>query len=130
LFKKPAIIAGMVDGQPSKVVPLPLRRERLTEIVREIAADDQRWFVVVKPDGSEGITWHYLVNRKQVALCLREGYVLDEHATRDKHGNWQFRIVRVCAGIHVTLGVALESQGDRPKLYVLTINGVDQWPPL
>jgi hypothetical protein len=52
---KPAIIAGMADErQPAgNVVPLPPRRERLTEIVKEIAADDARWFLIVQPDGSK-----------------------------------------------------------------------------
>jgi hypothetical protein len=119
------------ERQPaSNVVPLPLSRERLTEIVREIATDDARWFLVVKPDGSKGVTWNWLVNRRQVQLCLKEGYVLDERAARDEHGFWRFRITGVFAGLHVTLDVALESQGALPKLYVVTINGADQWPPL
>lgn len=115
----------------SNVVPIPPRRERLTEIVREIgAAEEGRLFLLVQPDGSKGVTWNYLVNRRQVALCLREGYVLDEYATKDEHGYWRFRIVRVCAGLHVTLEVALEPDTELPKLYVVTLNGVDQWPPL
>lgn len=122
----------MADEQDSasNVVPMPPRRERLTETVREIAADDARWFLIVQPDGRKGVTWNWLVNRRTVSLCLKDGYVLDEHATRDEHGNWRFQIARVCAGLNVTITVALESKGALPKLYVLTINGEDRWPPL
>jgi hypothetical protein len=130
--QKAAIIAGMADETTpaDNVVPIPPRREALTELVREIAADDTRWFLIVQPDGRGGVTWNYLVNRRTVLLCLSEGYVLDDHATRDKEGNWRFRIARVCAGVNVTIECALEANRVQPRLYVLTINGEFAWPPL
>lgn len=105
----------------TKVVPLPLTKARATEIVRSIAKDSRRWVVTVQyRDDQE---WRNLVNRRQIELCLKEGYVLEKKIGQDEHGNWRFRIARVCAGQNVVLDVAIESEGALPNLYVLGITG-------
>ena len=67
--------------------------------------------------------WRERVNRRQIQFCLREGYVLEETATLDEFGNWRFHIARVCAGLNIEIEVALESQGPKPRLFVLKIQG-------
>jgi hypothetical protein len=103
------------------VIPLPLTRARATEIIREISRDSSRWAVTIEyPPGQH---WRRTVNRRQVDLCLREGYVLDEHARLDEHDNWRLRVARVCAGLDVVIDVALERKSKAPRLYVVAIQG-------
>lgn len=106
--------------KPDKISRLPLSRERITEIVRDIARDS-RW--VPLPGYSEKQDWRKAVNNRQIQLCLAEGYVLEEHATLDEHGHWIFHIARVCAGLNIVLHVALESNLRKPRLFVLGIDG-------
>jgi len=103
-----------------EVVPLPLTRSRATEIVKEIAKTD-RWSINIKYEPTQ--TWRRLVNRRQVELCLLEGYILDERAALDEYGNWRFEIARVCAGLHVVIDVALQRAPVLPKLFVVGIKG-------
>lgn len=107
-----------MDKDP-KVIPLPLIRERATEIVREISKTD-RWSVHIQypPNGE----WRRVVNRRQIELCLKEGYILQKHARLDEHGNWRFSIGRVCGGLNVEIGVALE-RTELPRLFVISIKG-------
>lgn len=70
-----------------------------------------------------GQDWRKLVNRRQVELCLKEGYILETHGALDTYGNWTFRMARVCAGLDVVIGVALEPKPLRPRLYVVSIKG-------
>jgi len=105
----------------SNIVRLPLTRARATEIVREIVEDSQRWAITVTYAHSQN--WRERVNRRQIQFCLREGYVLEETATLDKFGNWRFHMARVCAGLNIEIEVALESQGPKPRLFVLRIQG-------
>lgn len=105
----------------SKVVPLPLSRERATEIIREIARDSRRWSIVIPYKDPD--LWRGFVNRRHIERILREGYVLQEHAELDDKGNWTCQIARVCAGMNVVIDVAFESEGRRPSLFVLKING-------
>lgn len=104
-----------------KVVPLPLTRAQATERVREIAKDSRRWAITMPYGKKEA--WRRAVNQRQVDLCLREGYVLDEHARLDEHGHWRFRIARVCAGLDIEIDVALEREGASPRLFVVGIRG-------
>ena len=104
----------------SNVVPLPLTRARATDIVRQIAKT-ARWSVIVPYTPAQ--PWRQLVNRRQVALCLLEGYVLEEHTSLDEHGNWRFHIGRVCAGLNVVIEVALENTPALPRLFVIGIEG-------
>jgi len=67
--------------------------------------------------------WRKLINRRQIPLCLSEGYILENTANMDKFGSWRFNIVRVCAGMNIKIDVALESQGQQPRLFVLDIQG-------
>jgi hypothetical protein len=115
----PAIIAGMVREDP-KVIPLPLSRTQMTELVRDIASDSSRWSINVAYSDKQD--WRKLVNRRQVDLCLREGYVLDDRSRLDEHGYWRFRVARVCAGLDVVIEVAV-SRDSRPRLYVVDIRG-------
>jgi len=98
-----------------------LTRVRATEIVREIAKESQRWMITMTY--SQNQIWRELVNRRQIQLCLSEGYVLEHTADMDRFENWRFHIVRVCAGMNIKIEVALESQGRRPRLFVLDIQG-------
>lgn len=129
MLAKPARIAGIVtapiltsdtvsDLDP-KVILLPLTRERATELVRDIEKAD-RWISTVKYEDKEA--WRTAVNRRQIGLCLREGYVLDDRATLDEHGYWRFQIAQVCSGLHVKLDVALERTPE-PRLFVVHITG-------
>lgn len=110
-------------GERPGVIPLqlPLTRERATEIVRDIAQDSKRWSILIDYKVSE--SWRGLVNRRQIGLCLKEGYVLENKADKDEHGYWRFKIARVCAGMNVVIDVALEAEGSRPHLRVLAIDG-------
>lgn len=105
----------------SNVARLPLTRTRATEIVREIVEDSQRWAITVTYAHNQN--WRGRVNRRQIQFCLREGYVLEETASLDEFGNWRFHIARVCAGLNIEIEVALESQGPKPRLFVLKIQG-------
>lgn len=117
---EPARIAGIVsEHDPHNVVQLPLTRERTTEIVREIARAE-RWSVNMDYDADQ--QYRRTLNRRQVDRCLREGYVLDDHAKLDSNGNWRTRIVQVCSGVHVTIDVAIEP-GPVPRLFVVAIRG-------
>jgi hypothetical protein len=128
LSQEPAIIAGTMaesteppEFAPGRVVvPLPLTRSQLTEIVRGIAKT-ARWSINIKYEPSQ--EWRRLVNRRQVELCLLEGYVLDDRASLDPHDNWRFSIARVCAGLHVVIEVALQRAPAMPKLFVVGIKG-------
>ena len=80
-------------AKSGNVVPLPLLRARATDIVREIAKT-ARWSINIPYSPAAG--WRQLVNRRQVELCLLEGYILQDHAKLDEHGNWRFQIARVC----------------------------------
>jgi hypothetical protein len=102
-------------------VQLPLTRARATAIVREVAKDSGRWSINVKYEPTH--EWRRLVNRRQVEACLEEGYVLDETVHLDEFGNWRFRIGRVCAGLDVTIEVAVENGPPLPRLYVVAIKG-------
>jgi hypothetical protein len=104
----------------SNVVPLPLSRARATEIVKEIAKTD-RWSINI-PYSPKQI-WRQLVNRRQVELCLLEGWILEDHARLDEHDNWRFSIARVCAGLNVVIEVALQRSPVLPRLYVIAIKG-------
>ena len=64
-----------------------------------------------------------MVNRRSIELCLKSGYILEDRTEVDEYGNFRFSIRRVCAGVHVVLDVALESEGILPKLFVLAIDG-------
>ena len=120
--RKPAKLAGMAAKDKGKaVVPLPISRERASEIVRDISTDSKRWAILI--DYKAGSQWRETVNRRQIEMCLCSGYILEDRATVDEHGNFRFRIARVCGGLHVVLNVALESQGILPKLFVLAIDG-------
>jgi len=103
------------------VVTLPLTKERLTDIAREIGKDSERWPVII-PYG-EDQNWQQSVNRRQIELCLREGYVVEKRVTADKHGYWRFNLVRVCSGMHVQIEVALEPDGPERKLIVIGVKG-------
>jgi hypothetical protein len=104
-----------------RVQQIPPTRERLTDIVREIAAASSRWSLnAAVPTTIDGRS---IVNRRQVELCLREGYILDERASTDRHGNWKFEMARVCAGLDVTIDVVVESAPALPCLYVIAIRG-------
>jgi hypothetical protein len=118
--QKPARIAGVVAKNP-KVTRLPLTRAQATEIVREISGDSTRWAVMVQYKNNAD--WHKVVNRRQIELCLREGYILVERASMDENNNWRFSIARVCGGLNVVIDVALEGNSKLPKLYVLKVNG-------
>jgi hypothetical protein len=112
----------MSEKLPSKVIQMPLTRARVTEIVREIAkADPPRWSIVIGYDANAD--WRKLVNSRQVLLCLEEGYVLDERARLDEHGNWEFEIARVCAGLNVVITCVLENGPSIPHLFVRKIKG-------
>jgi hypothetical protein len=103
------------------VVPLPLSRLRVTEIVREIAAISARWSInVTFEDTAE---WRRLVNRRQVERCLQDGEVLEERATLDEYGYWRFRMSRVCGGLSVVIEVAIEHGPAIPKLFVIGVKG-------
>lgn len=117
---EPAGIAGIMT-QPDPVATLPLSRSRATEIVREIAKTSVRWSINIPYKPTE--EWRRLVNRRQVELCLQEGYVLDERATLDEHDNWRFKMARVCGGLSVVIDVALERAPVVPKLFVVAIKG-------
>ena len=71
--------------------------------------------------------WRRQVNRGQIELCLHDGYVLDERAAVDQHGNWAFKIARVCAGLDVVIDVVLEPHFPGARLFVVGISG-DQIP--
>jgi hypothetical protein len=111
----------MEEPKKADVVRLPPTRERLTEFVREIGLDSTRWSIAVPY--KSGQDWRKLVNRRQIELCLRDGYILDARATQDAHGNWAFRIARVCAGLDVVIDVVLESREQLPRLFVISIQG-------
>lgn len=112
----------MSEKLPDNVTPMPLSRARLTEIVREIAASQPpRWSIVVQYDANTD--WRRVVNSRQVLLCLEEGWVLEEHATLDEHGNWEFQIARVCAGLDVVITCVLERAPAIPHLFVREIRG-------
>jgi hypothetical protein len=120
---EPARIAGnmMTPDPESNVVTLPPSRERLTDIVKAIAAESNRWSInAVLPTDQGGRS---MVNRRQVELCLKEGYVCDERASIDRHGNWQFEMARVCAGLDVRIDVVVESAPSVPKLFVIAVRG-------
>jgi hypothetical protein len=105
----------------SHVTPFPLTRARATEIVREIAKDSSRWSINVPYRDTQ--KWRGLVNRRQVEWCLLDGYVLQERAELDEHGNWRFNIARVCAGMNVVIEVALQNGPALPRLFVTGIQG-------
>jgi hypothetical protein len=103
------------------VIPLPLSRSRATEIVREIAKNSDRWSINVQYEPTQA--WRMLVNRRQVELCLLEGYILDDRATLDAYDNWRFKIARVCGGLNVVIEVALQRTQVMPRLFVIAIKG-------
>lgn len=104
----------------SNVTPLPLTRARATELVREIERAG-RWSIVIQKELAPGYKW--LVNMRQIDLCLKEGWILDDHAKLDEKGNWRFDIGRVCAGVDVVITVAVERTASDPRLFVLAIRG-------
>lgn len=104
-----------------EVTRLPLTRERASAIVRDIADDSSRWAIAMPYDQPQ--QWRELVNRRQIALCIRDGYILENHARLDPYGNWRFQIARVCGGLHIVIDVALESEVLLPKLFVVGIRG-------
>jgi len=108
-------------NENTNVARFPLTRARATEIVREIVEDSRRWTITVTYEHNQN--WRERVNRRQIQFCLREGYVLEETATLDEFGNWRFHIARVCAGLNIEIEVALESQGLKPRLFILEIQG-------
>jgi len=118
--KKPAKIAGMAP-RGKKVVPIPITREKGTEIVREIAKDSRRWPILL--EYSERQEWFQIVNRRQIELCLKEGYILEDKSTVNDHGHHEFSIVRVCAGLNVKIKVAIDTDSVEPKAYVIGIDG-------
>jgi hypothetical protein len=112
----------MSEKLPDKVTPMPPTRARLTDIVREIAkSQPPRWSIVISYDARAD--WRRAVNSRQVLLCLQEGYVLDERATLDAHGNWEFQVARVCAGLNVVITCVLEREPAVPHLFVRTVKG-------
>jgi hypothetical protein len=117
---KPAKITGM-SLSDDKVTRLPITREKATEIVREISEDSRRWAVLVVYE--EHQEWRQLVNRRQIELRLKEGYILEPRSTVNEHGHHVFSIARVCAGLDVAIKVAVDIQGASSRLYVLGING-------
>ena len=66
----------------SNITRIPLTRVRATEIVREIAKESQRWMITMTY--SQNQIWRELVNRRQIQLCLSEGYVLEHTADMDQ----------------------------------------------
>lgn len=100
----------------------PLSRVQATDIVRDIAKTSSRWSINVPYDQEQD--WRRIVNRRQVELCLREGYILNDVARADEHGNYRFQIARVCAGLDVVIDVALQfSPPLLPKIFVVGIKG-------
>jgi hypothetical protein len=118
---EPAIIAGIMTQTDPNVVPIPLSRARATEVVREIAKDSARWSVHIQYPAIHD--WRRIVNRRQIQACLLEGWVMEDRASIDEHGNWRFRIARVCAGLDVVIDVALERNANLPRLFVVGITG-------
>lgn len=119
---KPAKIAGMVEKLTDNVIPMPPTRTRLTDIVREIAkSQPPRWSIVIGYDAKAD--WRKVVNSRQVLLCLEDGYVLDERATLNANGDWEFQIARVCAGLDVVITCVLEREPPVPRLFVRQIKG-------
>ena len=112
----------MSEKLPDKVIPMPPTRARLTDIVREIAkSQPPRWSIVTNHDPRSD--WRKVVTSRQVLRCLEEGYVLDERATLDANGNWEFQIARVCAGLDVVISCVLEREPAVPHLFVRHIKG-------
>ena len=107
--------------QRPKVVQLPLTRAQATERMREIAKDSQRWSIVRSYAHTQ--EWRKLVNRRQVALCLEEGWILQDRINADQHGWWRFSVARVCAGLDVVIEVAMEDGVPNPRLVVVGISG-------
>jgi hypothetical protein len=103
-----------------KVSVLPLPRQRATERVRE-AVEAGRWSIPSHEGLAPGYKW--LVQHRQIELCLREGYILDDYAKLDEHGYWVFRIARVCAGVDVVIHVAMENVAVAPHVIVVKITG-------
>ena len=110
----------MDKGEP-KVVSMPMSRERVTDIIREIAKDSNRWPVVVPYEETDD--WRKKVNRRQIGLCLREGYVLEDRVSADENGYWRFHVARVCSGLDVTIEIALEPDGPNRKAIIIGISG-------
>lgn len=110
-----------VEEPNAKVVRLPLSRERITDLVREIVEAGR---VVIAVDVTDGKSPFRLgITTRTVDLCLREGYVIDEHARADEFGNWRIQIGRVCAGLDVLIDVAVEDKMLAPRLFVTAIRG-------
>jgi hypothetical protein len=103
------------------VTRMPLSRERLTDIIREIGKDSERWPVAISYEKWQ--LWRHIVNRRQIELCLLEGWILQDKVTPDENGYWCFQVTRVCSGFNVVIEVALEPDRANRKLIVTGISG-------
>ena len=103
-----------------KVSQMPLSRENAQRLIYRIAADSSRVQFVLPPQGGE---WRQVVLTRQVALCLEQGRVISAPA-QNEHGHWEVRLQRFCAGVDVTVRVAIQDNNpeEEARLFVLEVS--------
>lgn len=111
------------DSVASNVVPLvpPLSRARATEIVRDAVAAGRYSITMMHSADS----FPPAVLSRQIDRVLRDGQILEETVEYDGKGYYQFRMLRVCAGMSVEIDVALEAMKTIPHLFVTRVRGDD-----
>jgi hypothetical protein len=103
----------------AKVIAMPLPRARAGDLVRGIV-DAGRWSITVQRIGLGPKAT--LVSR-HIEAVLQGGWIEDEHAEVDEHGNYRFRMVRLVAGLSVRIEVAMQAAAALPRLFVIGATG-------
>jgi hypothetical protein len=110
-----------MSTNPQNVSLMPLPRARATAIVREVV-EAGRWSLITQ--GTRQGQNSRQVFLREVENVLKDGQMIDDVAEADEHNCYRFEMVRVCAGVSVTIDVALEGDSTLPNLFVLRATGL------
>lgn len=104
-------------GPAGKVLPFvpSLSRARATDMVRG-AVTAGRWSIKVQGSVPSVLS-------RQIERVVSDGQILEEIVEFDGKEFYQFRMLRVCAGVSVEIEVALEAKTTLPHLFVNIARG-------